>query len=206
MPRTLWCEPPASGQTPATQKTGAAKQGGLRVSVSIDFSHYHRYGELVQHMRELVEEYPNLSRMYSIGKSFEGRDIWVVEITNHGTGDHNDKPGYYIDGNLHAGEVTGTACALYTIWYLLTRFGSDEVVTRLVDSTSFYILPRLSPDGAEMYLTSPYFLRSSVRPYPFEEELDGLYTEDIDGNGLILQMRVPDPEGEWKVSAAPVER
>ncbi|MFZ5814319.1 MAG: M14 family metallopeptidase [Bacillota bacterium] len=170
------------------------------MTISIDFSRYHRYDELVQHMRELVEAYPNLSRMYSIGKSYQGRDLWVVEITNHETGDHNDKPGYYIDGNLHAGEVTGATCALYTIWYLLTRYGTDEEITRLVDTTSFYILPRVSPDGAELYLTSPYFLRSSVRPYPFEEEQDGLYPEDLDGNGLILQMRVPDPDGEWKVS------
>lgn len=171
------------------------------MTVSIDFARYHRYDELVQHMRELVEAYPTLARMYSIGKSFEDRDIWVVEITNHETGDHNDKPGYYIDANLHAGEVTGTACALYTIWYLLTRHGADEEISRLVDTTSFYIIPRVSPDGAEKYLTSPYFLRSSVRPYPFEEEQDGLYADDIDGNGLILQMRVPDPDGEWKVSA-----
>ncbi len=170
------------------------------MTIQIDFSKYHKYDELVQHMQELVSAYPGLSRMYSVGKSHEGRDLWVVEITNHETGHHNDKPGYYIDANLHAGEVTGTACALYTIWYLLTNYGKDDEITRLVDTTSFYILPRVSPDGAELYLTSPYFLRSSVRPYPFEEEQDGLYPEDIDGNGLILQMRVPDPDGEWKVS------
>ncbi len=171
------------------------------MSIQIDFSKYHRYDELVQHMRELTEAYPHLARMYSIGKSYEGRDLWLVEITNHETGDHNDKPGYYIDGNIHAGEVTGAVCALYTIWYLLTNYGRDEEVTRLVDTTSFYILPRVSPDGAERYLTTPDLLRSSVRPYPFEEEQDGLHPEDIDGNGLILQMRVPDPDGEWKVSS-----
>jgi murein tripeptide amidase MpaA len=171
------------------------------VTVQIDFSKYHRYDELVQHMRDLVQAHPGLARMYSIGKSFEGRDLWAVEITNHETGDHNDKPGYYIDGNLHAGEVTGTAAALYTIWYLLSNYGTDSEITRLVDTTSFYILPRVSPDGAEFYLTTPHFLRSTVRPYPFTEEQDGLQGEDLDGNGLILQMRVPDPDGEWQVSA-----
>jgi murein tripeptide amidase MpaA len=171
------------------------------VTVSIAFDKYHRYAELVEDMKALAEAYPNLSRLYSIGKSYEGRDLWLLEITNSATGDHGDKPGYYVDGNLHAGEVTGTACALYTAWYLLSNYGKDEEITGLVDSTSFYILPRVSPDGAELYLTTPYFLRSSVRPYPFEEEQDGLYPEDIDGNGQILQMRVPDPDGEWKVSA-----
>lgn len=171
------------------------------MTVAIDFSKYHRYDELVQHMQDLVAEYPGLARLYSIGKSHEGRDLWLVEVTNHATGDHGEKPGFYIDGNLHAGEVTGATCALYTIWYLLTQYGQNDEVTRLLDTTSFYILPRVSPDGAELYLTSPYFLRSSTRPYPFEEEQDGLYPADIDGDGLILQMRVPDPDGEWKVSA-----
>lgn len=170
------------------------------MTISIDFSRYHRYDELVQHLEELAEAYPGFSRLYSIGKTYEGREIYCFEITNHETGDHNEKPGYYIDANLHAGEVTGTTCALYTIWYLLTRYGSDEEITRLVDTTAFYILPRITADGAELYLTSPYTLRSSVRPYPFEEPQDGLYPEDVDGNGLILQMRIPDPDGEWKIS------
>lgn len=169
--------------------------------VQIDFAKYHRYDELVADMRSLVEAYPDLTRMYSIGKSFEGRDLWLVEITNHATGEHGDKPGYYIDGNIHAGEVTGAASALYAIWYLLTNYGTSEEITRLVDTISFYIIPRVSPDGAERYLTTPDFLRSSVRPYPFEEEQDGLYGCDVDGDGMILQMRVPDPDGEWKVSA-----
>ncbi|HWI65901.1 MAG TPA: M14 family metallopeptidase [Symbiobacteriaceae bacterium] len=171
------------------------------MTVQIDFAKYHRYDELVQDLQRLAAAYPNLTRLYSVGKSYEGRDLWCLEITNHATGDHADKPGYYVDANLHAGEVTGTACALYTAWYLLTNYGSNEEITRLVDTIAFYVLPRVSPDGAELYLTTPHFLRSSVRPYPFEEEQDGLQIADIDGNGLVLQMRIPDPDGEWKVSA-----
>lgn len=171
------------------------------MTVQIDFAKYHRYDELVQDLQRLAEAYPGLSRLYSAGRSYEGRDLWCLEITNQATGAHDSKPGYYIDANLHAGEVTGTTCALYTAWYLLTNYGTNAEVTRLVDTLTFYVLPRVSPDGAEKYLTTPYFLRSSVRPYPFAEEQDGLYLEDIDGNGLILQMRIPDPDGEWKVSA-----
>jgi hypothetical protein len=170
------------------------------LAVQIDFSRYHRYDELVVHLRELADGYPALARLYAIGKSYEGRDLWLMELTNHATGDHGDKPGYYIDGNMHAGEVTGAAAALYTIWYLLTNYGTDPEVTRLLDTTSFYVLPRVSPDGAEKYLTTPYFLRSSARPYPFVAEQDGLYPEDVDENGLILQMRVEDADGEWKIS------
>jgi hypothetical protein len=170
------------------------------VTVQIDFNKYHRYDELVSDLQRLHEAYPHLSRLYSIGSSLEGRDLWLIEVNNAATGDHNDKPGYYVDGNLHAGEVTGTACALYFAWHLLTNYGKDAEITRLVDTNAFYILPRVSPDGAEFYLTTPNMLRSSVRPYPFEEEQDGLQSQDLDGDGMILQMRVPDPDGEWKVS------
>lgn len=173
----------------------------MPVAVHVDFDKFHLYDELLTVLRQFAEAYPTLCRLYSIGKSYEGRDIWLMEIANQETGAHNEKPGYYIDGNLHAGEVTGAACCLYTIHYLLNNYGRDEEATRLVDTMAFYIVPRVSPDGAEKYLTSPYFLRSSVRPYPFEEEQDGLLAADIDGNGQILQMRIEDPDGEWKVSA-----
>ena len=61
-------------------------------------------------------------------------------------------------------------------------------------------MPRLNPDGAELALADkPKVIRSSTRPYPYDEEpVDGLLEEDIDGDGRILLMRVPDPNGTWK--------
>ena len=60
-------------------------------------------------------------------------------------------------------------------------------------------MPRLNPDGAELALADkPHFVRSSVRPYPRLDEQDGLYEEDIDGDGRILMMRLEDPNGAWK--------
>ena len=102
---------------------------------------------------------------------------------------------------MHAGEVTGCAVALHTLHHLLTEYGKEASVTGLLDSHTLYILPRVNPDGAEKYLTTPYTLRSSVRPYPDAEPDEGLTPEDLDGDGRILQMRVPDAKGEWKVSA-----
>jgi murein tripeptide amidase MpaA len=62
------------------------------------------------------------------------------------------------------------------------------------------VCPRINPDGAEWALADkPKWVRSSTRPYPWdEEEIDGLTVEDIDGDGRILQMRMPDPNGLWK--------
>ncbi len=165
-----------------------------------DFAEYLKYDDLVRTLHELVEARSDLARIYSIGKTYEGREMWMVEITNHQKGCPDKKPAMYIDGNLHAGEVTGSAVCVYTIWYLLENYGKDPFVTGLVDDRTFYILPRVSADGAEVFLTTPLTLRSSTREYPPRDNDDGLNPEDIDGDGLILQMRVKDPDGQWKVS------
>jgi murein tripeptide amidase MpaA len=81
----------------------------------------------------------------------------------------------------------------------LSEYGSVERTTYVLDSRVFYIVPRLNPDGAEWAQADiPKYIRSSTRPYPREEKLDGLHQEDIDGDGRILQMRLKDPNGAWK--------
>jgi murein tripeptide amidase MpaA len=166
----------------------------------LDLSRYYRYDELTEYLHAVVREFPHLARLESIGKSYQGRDIWVMAITNFATGHDSEKPAYWNDANIHAGEVTGGATCQYTIEYLVSRYGPDAQVTRLLDRSALYICPRVSPDGVEQYLTTPHQPRSSVRPYPFEDEREGLYTDDVDGDGRILQMRVADPKGAWKVS------
>ncbi|HZS78169.1 MAG TPA: M14 family metallopeptidase [Ktedonobacteraceae bacterium] len=161
---------------------------------------YYTYEVLTRILHELVEAYPHLATLESIGKSYEGRELWLVTLTNQATGPALEKPAYWIDGNTHAGEVTGSTVVLYTIWSYLKKYGSDEKITHVLDRSAIYLLPRLSVDGAEKFLTTPYYLRSSTRLYPFEDERDGLYPEDIDGDGWILDMRIKDPNGAWKRS------
>ena len=164
------------------------------------FDAYLRYEELTRTLRSLAEEYPDLCRVWSIGKSYGGREIWLAELTNSGTGPADAKPAFWVDGNTHAGEVTGSMAALYLIEHLLENYGSDDLPTRLLDEQAFYILPRLSPDGAERYLTTPHTLRATPHPWPEPEEEPGLQPEDVDGDGNIVQMRVEDANGEWRLS------
>ena len=168
--------------------------------MKLEYTGYLRYTELVEALQTLDKEYPKLLETYPIGESYEGREIWLAEITNQDTGPAGEKPAFWVDGNTHAGEVTGSMAALYLIETLLSGYGKDETVTRLLDQQTFYILPRLSPDGAERYLTTPHNLRATVRPWPDPEEQPGLHPEDVDGDGHIVQMRVEDPGGEWRVS------
>ena len=164
------------------------------------FDRYLRYEELTGALKALAAEHGGLCELVSVGKSREGRDIWLAEITNKRTGPASEKPAFWVDGNTHAGEVTGSMCALYLMQALLGGYGENDLVTRLLDEQTFYVLPRLSPDGAERYLTTPYTLRASTRPWPEPEEEPGLHAEDLDGDGHIVQMRVEDKDGEWRVS------
>jgi murein tripeptide amidase MpaA len=165
-----------------------------------NFDTYLRYEELTRTLHALAQDHPGLCKVESIGKSYEGREIWLAELTNAETGPADEKPAFWVDGNTHAGEVTGSMAALYLIEHLLENYGTDDLATRLLDEQAFYILPRLSPDGAERYLTTPFTLRATLRPWPEAEEEPGLHPEDVDGDGNILQMRVEDENGEWRVS------
>jgi murein tripeptide amidase MpaA len=166
----------------------------------VAFDRFYRYDELTEILESWAQERPELFRLGSIGRSYEGRDIWLATITNVETGADLEKPALLIEANIHAIEVTGATAALHLIHRLLSGYGSDERVTRALDTRVLYVVPRLNPDGAELALAErPRFVRSSTRPWPLAEEVDGLYEEDIDGDGRILMMRVPDANGTWKL-------
>jgi murein tripeptide amidase MpaA len=164
------------------------------------FNKFHRYEELTSLLKAYAKEYPDLIKLESIGKSYEGRDVWLITATNFKSGADADKPALWLDGNIHATEVTASVAALYFIHSLVTRYKKDKDVRRALDTRAFYIVPRVNPDGAEWALADkPKLIRSSTRPYPFDEErVDGLLDEDVDGDGRILQMRIPDSNGTWK--------
>ena len=167
----------------------------------IFFDRYYRYDDLTLLLQAFAAEYPNLIKLQSIGKSHEGREVWLVTATNFASGVDTEKPALWVDGNLHASEVAGSMATLYFINSLVTRYGQDADLTAALDSRAFYIVPRVNPDGAEWALADkPRIIRSSTRPYPYDEEpVEGLLQEDIDGDGRILTMRIADKNGAWKV-------
>ncbi len=171
-----------------------------KVEGQIDFAHYHTYGEVLSILRTWEKDYPNLVSLYSVGQSFEGREIWQMTITNKATGPDTDKPAMFIEGNRHSGEVTAAEAALYFARHILTNYGKDPALTRLVDTKALYVKVKNNPDGSELYLNTAQSNRSTVRPH--DDDRDGLLDEDppedLDGDGLILQMRkkVEDGKGD----------
>ena len=165
------------------------------------FDRFYRHAELSQLLADYAAARPELIERRSLGLSHEGRDIWLLVITNRATGPDTDKPALWIDGNIHAAELTASTACLYWLHQLATGYGNNAQVTELLDSRVVYLCPRLNPDGAELALAdTPRHIRSSTRAYPFDEpHVDGLTMQDIDGDGRILQMRVKDPNGGWKL-------
>ncbi len=164
------------------------------------FDQFYRHDELTRLLQDFAAAAPHIVQLRSIGKSHEGRDIWLVTLTNTSTGPDEEKPAFWVDGNIHAAELTACTACLYWLHKLVDGYGSDREATQLLDTRVVYMCPRLNPDGAELALADkPRHIRSSVRPYPFDEEpVDGLTIEDVDGDGRILSMRVPDPHGTYK--------
>jgi len=169
----------------------------------ISFDHNHTFSEVADYLNAVVRAYPSITKLHNIGKSYEGRDLLVLEITNQGNGDGLSKPGFWMDGNLHASEVMGAEVCLKNIDTLVKGYGNDSSITDLVDTRTIYIMPKLNPDGSDYYLHNPDGMRSSVRPHDGDRDgaLDDDPPEDLDGDGYILQMRVRDETGPMKTSS-----
>lgn len=172
----------------------------MPVVPALGTDHYLNYHELSEYMRSVEAAAPHLVRLYSIGTSPEGRPLLLAEVTNRGSGEGPEKPAVWLDGNLHASELLGSMACLEVLYQLASGHGRDEFVTHLLDTRTFYIVPRLAVDGAEYCLNTQDVVRSGIRVDPFEEDRPGLTPADINSDGRILQMRQEDPLGEWRVS------
>ncbi|MCJ7682075.1 MAG: peptidase M14, partial [Candidatus Aminicenantes bacterium] len=87
-------------------------------NVDLSFNRYYDWKEMEAALRQLEKAYPKYLKLRSIGKSYEGRDMWYMTINNPDTGKEMDKCAFYMDANIHGNEVQGGEIGLYTIWYL----------------------------------------------------------------------------------------
>ncbi len=166
------------------------------------FDHNHTNAEVVEYLNQVVRMHPGIASLHTIGKSYLGTDLLVLEVTSRETGPGLTKPGYWIDGNLHASEVMGAEVTLHNIDTLVKGYGRDPFITDLIDTRVIYLMPKLNPDGSDHYLTKPDGMRSSVRPH--DSDRDGSFDEDpgedLNGDHYLTQMRIRDPEGPMKTS------
>jgi zinc carboxypeptidase len=173
---------------------------------------YLDYAELTQQLQHWAREHPQLVRVSAIGKSAEGRDIPLLTI---GPEPEEARPAVWVDGNMHATELCGSSVALAIAEDVIglhqgepgprprpleggaaTRGAIPAHVRDILRQVTFYILPRISPDGAEAVLKSGRYVRSS--PVDQRRHKGHAYWEahDFDGDGTIGFMRQQDDDGE----------
>ncbi|UCC25457.1 MAG: hypothetical protein JSU98_17300, partial [Gemmatimonadales bacterium] len=166
---------------------------------TLTFDRYHTVDVMYSWLERWAEWYPDLVELYQVGTSLEGRPILQVTLTNRATGPATEKPAAFFEGGRHSGEITSSESVLWLIQHLVEGYGRDPEITDLLDRAAIYLKPQNNPDGSNLYLHTAQTNRSSVRPV--DNDRDGLLDEDpandLDGDGVILQMRWRDPEGEW---------
>jgi hypothetical protein len=165
------------------------------------FDRFLRYDELRSWLEHLARDHPDLVRVEVYGTSHEGRDLLLATVTDTTTGAADTKPAHWVDASIHAVELTATVAACFLLQHLVDGHAAgDPTVTEALRTRTFYVVPRVNPDGAEWALADqPRFRRSSTRPWPWPDahRWPGLHAADIDGDGRVRQMRVPDPDGAW---------
>lgn len=113
------------------------------------YNTYYNYVELTRCLKSLARRYPHIANLSSIGRSVEGRELWVMRITSEPLTDVSGKPKFKYVGNMHGDETISRQVLVYLVEYLLGRYGDDPRVTELVNSTDIYIMPSMNPDGFE---------------------------------------------------------
>ncbi len=174
-----------------------------KITVPLRFDFYYTYEEMNQAMEALHKAYPKLTKFESVGKSEEGRDIYALTIHNPATGPELEKPGVYVDGNIHGNELQAGEVCLYYANMLLTKYGENERITKAVDKNVHYIIPVVNVDGrARFFMDANTPSTNRTIRLPKDDDRDGLFDEDLyddlDGDGSITQMRIRDPFGQWK--------
>jgi hypothetical protein len=180
----------------------ARAQENIPAKVEIPFNRYYKYVELEEWFKKIAAAYPEIVELREIGKSGEGRSLWVAIVNNPKTGPHTSKPAMWIDGNVHGNEIQASEAVLYSLWYLTKAYGHNPDLTKLLDNYSFYFLPSQNPDGREhWFLDAQTSSTSRTNRRPVDNDRDGLFDEDgpddLDGDGSITQMWKADPNGRW---------
>ena len=163
---------------------------------------YLDYEELTAHVRSWADAHPDIVRLESIGKTGSGRELWLLTI---GPDPDNVRPGVWVDGNMHAVEVCGSSAALAIAEDAIrlhthpgeALHGLPAHVMERLRGVLFYILPRMSPDGAEEVLKTGRAVRSVPRDDRPNRNHARWVTQDVDGDGLSLVMRKPDLGGKF---------
>lgn len=156
------------------------------------------HDDLSAALRSLASVHKNLARLESIGKTRQGRDIWLLEIANPAGAPVGQRPALFIGANFEADQVVGSTLALHIARHLLENYAENPEVKKRLDENVVYIAPRMNPDGAEdMFAPVRTGRRTNFSPRDLDNDgrVDEDGPEDLNKDGVITVMRVKAPDG-----------
>lgn len=109
---------------------------------------YHTYAELTDRLHAIAADHPDIVQLGSIGKSYQGRELWLLKISDHVATDEPE-PEVLVTALTHAREHMTVEQALALIGWLVDGYGTNPRTTAIVDSTELWVIPELNPDGGE---------------------------------------------------------
>lgn len=162
---------------------------------------YSDHARLTQRLKALESANAQASKVTSLAKTAGGKDIWLLEI---GTGDRAAHPAVVVFGGVDGSHLLGSELALGFAEKLLAGIATDSVKS-LLATTTFYVLPNVSPDATEQYFAKLKYARSG-NATATDDDRDGRMNEDpfedLNGDGQVTWVRIEDPTGKWKTHPA----
>lgn len=114
-----------------------------------DLYTHHNYDDMKTFLEKYHHDYPKITRLHSIGKTVEGRDMLVLEISDNPGVHEPGEPEFKYIGNMHGNEVISREILLHLIRHLLENHDKDPQIKKLIDTTRIHIMPSMNPDGYE---------------------------------------------------------
>jgi len=129
--------------------SGATNTQGTRPT-SLEAYHYHTYQEMTDFFRSLQANHSDIMSLTSIGKTYQGRDIWMVKLSDNVQQEENE-PGVLFMGAHHGNEKPGFEVLIFFIEYIIDHYTNESTpeVRNALNSTQIYIIPMINPDGVE---------------------------------------------------------
>ena len=110
---------------------------------------YHNYNELTEFLQNIASNHPAITNLFSTGQSVQGRELWVLEISDN-PGINEIEPEFKYIANMHGDETPGRELSLYLIEWLCNEYETNERASFLVNNSSIFIMPSMNPDGFEL--------------------------------------------------------
>ncbi|HLG40061.1 MAG TPA: M14 family metallopeptidase, partial [Chitinophagaceae bacterium] len=160
---------------------------------------YNNFSQQTSRINALAKNYPQLAKVRSLTKTAAGKDIWQITI---GSGNTETKPAIAVVGGAEGHYIISTELAIGFAENLLQSSNTDSIKA-LLNKTTFYVFPNMSPDAMEQYFASLQYERQG-NTTSTDDDRDGKTNEDgyddLDGNGKITMMRVESPIGDYKTN------